>query len=131
MRRTVRSTGRPEHEILGQLLRERREAAGLTQRQLAAELGRTHAFVWKIESGTQHVDLPTLFDLAKLTNAEPEEIVREVKKEACKPAEVGLGGISRFATVGFKTKSQSPKNRAILLDTSEGRANRALALQVL
>ena len=50
---------------MGGLLRELRESKGLSQRDLAKKLDRTQAFVWKVEQGIQHLDIPTLIDLAK------------------------------------------------------------------
>lgn len=81
MRRTVRSADRPEHEILGRILREAREAAGLTQRDLAKHLGRTQAFVWKVETGKQHIDVPTLLDMARLINTAADELIRSLQRE--------------------------------------------------
>jgi transcriptional regulator with XRE-family HTH domain len=49
---------------LGGLLRELRESQGLSQRELAKKLDRTQAFVWKVEQGIQHLDIPTLMDMA-------------------------------------------------------------------
>jgi len=66
LRRTVRSAAREEHAILGGLLRELRESQGLSQRELAKRLDRTQAFVWKVEQGIQHLDIPTLIDLASV-----------------------------------------------------------------
>ncbi|MGV3615285.1 MAG: helix-turn-helix domain-containing protein [Fimbriimonas sp.] len=79
MRRTVRTAARQEHVVLGSLLREKREAAGLSQRDVARELDRTQAFVWKVEQGVQHMDLATLIDYAKLLGVAASELVREVE----------------------------------------------------
>lgn len=49
---------------MGGLLRELRESQGMSQRDLAKKLDRTQAFVWKVEQGIQHLDIPTLIDLA-------------------------------------------------------------------
>ncbi len=49
---------------MGGLLRELRESQGMSQRDLAKKLNRTQAFVWKVEQGIQHLDIPTLIDLA-------------------------------------------------------------------
>ncbi|MCW5940268.1 MAG: helix-turn-helix transcriptional regulator [Fimbriimonadaceae bacterium] len=49
---------------MGELLRELRESQGLSQRELAKRMDRTQAFVWKVEQGIQHLDIPTLIDLA-------------------------------------------------------------------
>jgi transcriptional regulator with XRE-family HTH domain len=68
------------HELLGKILKEAREEAGLTQRELAAMLDRSQAFVWKIEKGIQHIDIPTLLDVAKCTNQSPEKVLKRLKK---------------------------------------------------
>lgn len=81
MRRTVRTADRPEHEILGRVLREARESAGLTQRELAKRLDRTQAYVWKIETGIQHIDIATLFDLADFLGTSVEELVKRLTVE--------------------------------------------------
>ena len=81
MRRTVRTSGRPEHELLGHILRESREAAGLSQRQMAEKLNRTQAYIWKIEGGFQHVDIPTLLDIASITGREPEDIISQLRSK--------------------------------------------------
>lgn len=51
---------------MGGLLRELRESQGMSQRDLAKKLDRTQAFVWKVEQGIQHLDIPTLIDLASV-----------------------------------------------------------------
>ncbi len=81
MRKTVRSVDRPEHEILGRILKEAREDAGLTQRELAKNLDRSQAFVWKVETGFQHIDIPTLFDLATIVGKSPEAIISQLRSE--------------------------------------------------
>lgn len=65
---------------MGQLLRELREERGLSQRQLAVKLERTQAFVWKIEQGVQHVDIPTLIDLAKIYDTSASALVKLVEE---------------------------------------------------
>lgn len=78
MRRTVRSNDRPEHEILGKILREARDEAGLTQREVAAKLDRSQAYIWKVETGVQHIDIPTLFDLAVILGKEPNDLISQI-----------------------------------------------------
>lgn len=82
MRRTVRTSGRAEPEILGRLLRALREKAGLSQREVATQLQRSHSFVGRVESGSLQLDLPTLFDLADIFAADPLSIVKQVREEA-------------------------------------------------
>lgn len=56
----------------------------MTQRELASRLGRTHAYVWKVESGMQHVDVATLFDIADALGGDAVDLVRRVRRE-CRP----------------------------------------------
>ncbi len=66
--------------MIGALLRLRRESCSLSQRQVAELLDRKQAFVWKVEHGIQHVDIPTLIDFAKIFNTTAAEIVRELEQ---------------------------------------------------
>lgn len=45
---------------------EARQAAQLTQREVAAQLGRTQAFVWKSETGERRVDVVELAAFARI-----------------------------------------------------------------
>lgn len=79
MRKTVRSAARSEHAALGALLKDRRESSGLTQRDVANSLGRTQAFVWKVEQGLQFVDIATLIDYAEAVGATASELISEIE----------------------------------------------------
>lgn len=46
-----------ENEVLSQLIREMRNAAGLTQAACAEALGKPQSYVSKIEGGSQRIDL--------------------------------------------------------------------------
>lgn len=54
-------------------VRELRRAAGLTQRDLAAALGREHGMVARIELGERRVDLVEAYELFIALGAKPEE----------------------------------------------------------
>lgn len=84
MRRTVRTDARQEHALLGALIRERREGLSLSQRDVAARLGRTQAYVWKVEQGIQHIDLATLMDLAEILETKASELVGLVESARTK-----------------------------------------------
>lgn len=47
----------PEYAVVLRLFREAREAAGLTQVELAERLGQTQSFVSKIERGDRRLDI--------------------------------------------------------------------------
>jgi transcriptional regulator with XRE-family HTH domain len=57
-----------------------REAADLTQRELAAKLRRSDSFVWKIEAGERRVDVLEFIEIANCLSVEPVELMRRVMK---------------------------------------------------
>lgn len=57
-----------ENEVLSQLIREMRNAAGLTQAACAEALGKPQSYVSKIESGTQRIDLIQLKEYCSICN---------------------------------------------------------------
>lgn len=64
---------------MGGLLRELRESQGLSQRELAKKLDRTQAFVWKVEQGIQHLDIPTLIDLATVLGTSASNLLETLE----------------------------------------------------
>lgn len=65
-RRAVGSTHSPRYRQFLRRLRAARADAGLTQAQVAAELGRPQSFVAKCESGERRVDVIELESFARL-----------------------------------------------------------------
>lgn len=57
-----------------------RRAAGLTQRQLAAKLGRSNSFVWKIEAGERRVDVLEFIEIAKSLGVSPIELFNKASR---------------------------------------------------
>ena len=55
-----KSTFTREYDILRNLIREYREAAGLTQVELAERIGETQSYVSKVERGERRLDLVQL-----------------------------------------------------------------------
>ena len=66
-----------DYERFLQLLREAREAAGLTQMQAARKMGRLQSFVSKCESGERRVDV---IELIKFCQAYGVTTARFLKK---------------------------------------------------
>jgi ribosome-binding protein aMBF1 (putative translation factor) len=66
-----------EYERFLQLLREAREAAGLTQLQAARKMGRLQSFVSKCESGERRVDI---IELGKFSQAYGVRLAQFLKK---------------------------------------------------
>jgi transcriptional regulator with XRE-family HTH domain len=68
------------HRALIAAIVEAREAADLTQRELAAKLRRSDSFVWKIEAGERRVDVLEFIEIANSLSVGPEELMRRVMK---------------------------------------------------
>lgn len=73
-----RSRSSPRYARLAQLLTEAREAAGLTQVQLASRLRRPQSFVSKIESGERRIDLIELLEIADAIGADVGDLIGSV-----------------------------------------------------
>jgi HTH-type transcriptional regulator / antitoxin HipB len=54
-------------EDLGRMLQQGRLLSGLTQRQLAAQLGLSQRYVWELESGKPSLVMTRLFDVMRAT----------------------------------------------------------------
>jgi transcriptional regulator with XRE-family HTH domain len=63
------------------LLRRLREAAGLTQRELAARLRVTHVAVHKSERGERRVDVAEFMDWCLACGADPEDAFRGLRRQ--------------------------------------------------
>lgn len=66
--------GTPQYESIVAALVEAREAAGLTQRDLAARLGVAQSRIGRIESGQRNVSVLELVALARALGREPVEL---------------------------------------------------------
>lgn len=63
------------YRAFGRALREAREQAQLTQRQVAERVGLTRTSVTNIERGNQHIALHQLFLLASAVGVEPTALL--------------------------------------------------------
>ncbi len=79
-RHVVKTLGTDRHKALIAFLTERREAAGLTQAELAAKLGEYQSFVARLESGQRRVDVVELIDLAEQLGFDPAAAVRKLSR---------------------------------------------------
>lgn len=75
MPRTLRSVRQTR---LAELLTHYREAAGLTQADVARALGRHQPFVSTIEAGQRRVDVVELLDLARVIGFDPGALIVEL-----------------------------------------------------
>ena len=63
------------------LLIEARKAAGLTQEDLAGELGRPQSYVSKYERGERRLDVVEFFDVAEAIGIDPLEFLGNLNPE--------------------------------------------------
>jgi transcriptional regulator with XRE-family HTH domain len=57
----------------------RREAAGLTQRQLAAKLKRSDSFVWKLEAGERQLNVLEFMEIARTLGVKASTLMEEIE----------------------------------------------------
>lgn len=70
-----KSTFTREYEILRTLIREYREAAGLTQVELAERIGETQSYVSKVERGERRLDLVQLRVFCEAMKVQLKDVV--------------------------------------------------------
>jgi transcriptional regulator with XRE-family HTH domain len=76
----VKTLGSKRHKALIATLIAKREAAGLTQTELAKSLGEYQSFVARLESGERRVDVVELILLAQQLKFDAAAMVREVEQ---------------------------------------------------
>jgi ribosome-binding protein aMBF1 (putative translation factor) len=88
VRSEIRSTHRlkglrsPAARAVAAVLAEAREKAGLTQRQLAAQIRRPRSVIGMIETEQRQVTVPEFITLAKAVGADPIDLFRAVLKQS-------------------------------------------------
>lgn len=73
-----KSLGSPRHKVLIALLVEKREAAGLTQAELAEKLGEYQSFVAQLESGQRRVDVVEFLELAAILGFDAKDAIKRI-----------------------------------------------------
>jgi transcriptional regulator with XRE-family HTH domain len=86
-----KSTFTPLYEHFRRKLVEMREKAGMTQRALAAKLGREHSFVSRIELGERRLDVVELFWVARACGRDPKKAATELMRDFAKLDGGGAG----------------------------------------
>ena len=61
------------------ILTDARKTAGLTQQQVADELGKPQSFVAKYEKGERRLDVIEFIEVADVVGADPAEIVSTLR----------------------------------------------------
>lgn len=77
-----------EHRHLVAVLVEARQAAGLTQAELAARIGKDQSFVSIIERGQRRVDVLEFVALARSMEADPSQLFERVTSRLSKALRV-------------------------------------------
>jgi transcriptional regulator with XRE-family HTH domain len=62
------------------LLVARREAAGMTQSDLAARLGKSQSFVARLENGQRRITVVEFMTLAKILRFDPYKVISTLEK---------------------------------------------------
>jgi transcriptional regulator with XRE-family HTH domain len=75
-----KSLGSARHKALIGLLIQKREAAGMTQADLAARLGEYQSFVARLESGQRRIDVVEFLELADAVGLDPTRTISTLKK---------------------------------------------------
>ncbi|NVK45929.1 MAG: helix-turn-helix transcriptional regulator [Rhodobacteraceae bacterium] len=65
------------------MLIERREAAGITQTELAQKLGEYQSFVARLESGQRRIDVVEFIELARVLDFDPASFIEEIIQDSC------------------------------------------------
>ena len=73
-----KTLGSARHKALISLLIAKREAAGMTQTELAEKLGEYQSFVARLESGQRRVDMVEFLELARHLNFDPVKAFKTV-----------------------------------------------------
>ena len=75
-----KTLGSARHKLLVDFIVSKREAAGLTQTQLAEKLGEYQSFVARLESGQRRVDVVELLDLANALEFDAKSLLDRLSK---------------------------------------------------
>jgi transcriptional regulator with XRE-family HTH domain len=79
----------PAAHATAEVITRARKKAGLTQRDLAARVGRPHSVIGMIESNQRQVNVPEFMDLAEAMGADPVELFasayRQSRSQTAKP----------------------------------------------
>ena len=73
-------------EAIANILRERREALGLSKRKLAELAWVERTYIIQLEQGTKQPTLNALFYISEALGLQPSELVRLVEEEIAKLA---------------------------------------------
>jgi transcriptional regulator with XRE-family HTH domain len=75
-----KSLGSARHKALIELIVRKREAARMTQADLADRLGEYQSFVARLESGQRRIDVVEFLELADAVGFDPAKVISALKK---------------------------------------------------
>jgi transcriptional regulator with XRE-family HTH domain len=75
----VKQLRSPRHRALIAAIVAARQAAGLTQRQLAAKLKRSNSFVWKLEAGERQLNVLEFIEIARALEVKASKLMTEIE----------------------------------------------------
>lgn len=81
-RHPVKQLRSPKHRALITHLVRARYAAELTQRALAAKLGRSYTFVWKFEAGERRLDVLEFIEIAQILGVRASDLIAKIETGA-------------------------------------------------
>lgn len=75
-----KTLGSEEHRVLIDFLVQQREKLGMTQSELAAEIGEYQSFVARLESGQRRLDVIEFLRLAKILKFDAKAVLGDLQK---------------------------------------------------
>jgi len=76
-----KSIHRNEYRVLLRMIKDRRQRAGLTQKECSEGLGRSQSFMSDIERGVRRLDVVQLRDLCRIMNSDLRKFVADLERE--------------------------------------------------
>jgi transcriptional regulator with XRE-family HTH domain len=76
----TKTLGTPRQRALVDLLVQSREAAGLTQADLARKLGEYQSFVARLESGKRRIDVVEFLHLSELLRFDASRAIQKLRR---------------------------------------------------
>lgn len=76
---TLKQLRSAKHRALIAVIKAKRGAAGLTQRQLAAKLKRSDSFVWKLEAGERQINVLEFIEIARTLGVKASKLLAEIE----------------------------------------------------
>jgi len=76
-----KTLGSARHKALVEFLIAKREAMGITQADLANQMGEYQSFVARLESGQRRIDVIELLELSRFLSFDPVKAIRLIERQ--------------------------------------------------